>query len=225
MFEPAIAEAVCPWPTVERAGTPVVSLKSVGGASEVLSQQFQIHRCRTGTNTCVDAQQHRPLAVPWFDRGLGRTNRTSLTPYPQEALQTKYTDPVGKRMKFQGGKNEEELPLYKSVKFHSEWLHNLEDREMIVVNVVNPTAGRNVCVAMAEMLTMLGDEEERDIGFAGSDRTRLTEGWNKVCEYQPATPTLNHSIMMIIPSPYGPFGHQSLKQLVFSLRLRVCCEL
>ena len=98
-------------------------------------------------------------------------------------------------MKFQGGKNEEELPLYKSVQFHSEWLHKLEDREMIVVNVVNPTAGRNVCVAMAEMLTMLGDEQERDIGFAGSDRSRLTEGWNKVCEYQPATPTLNNSTM------------------------------
>jgi hypothetical protein len=127
--------------------SPVIAVKSVGGASERIAHAFE-HRQKIQPNKAPGSGLNRP-------RGFSN----------------QYPDAV-----FQGIDNEQFLDVGFSV--FSEHA-SVEDREMIVVDAVNPAVGQVIQKQMAELLTMNGaDTEERQLGFAATERARFTKAWN-----------------------------------------------
>eukprot|EP01048_Picozoa_sp_COSAG05_P017819 COSAG05_NODE_2499_length_2978_cov_2.990622_2_plen_79_part_00 len=54
---------------------------------------------------------------------------------------------------------------------------------MIVVDAVNPAVGQVVQKQMAELLTMAGGTDERQLGFAACERARFQKAWNFAALY------------------------------------------
>ena len=52
-----------------------------------------------------------------------------------------------------------------------------DERELIVVDCNNPDVGKRLQKEMAELLTMQGASEEKMIGFAASEKARLSKAW------------------------------------------------
>jgi hypothetical protein len=124
---------------------PVMALKSVGGASELLAQKFEEYKNKK--QSVKDSRRWKnPVSM--------------LGPYDDNAI-----DPH----------------LKESITFSVP--PQAESRELIVVDVTNPSAGKEVSINMAEMLTMVGDEMTRSIGYNPAERDRITAGWDKAALY------------------------------------------
>ena len=54
-----------------------------------------------------------------------------------------------------------------------------DDEEMMVVDVLNPNVGTKIVRQMAEMLTMVDDNDTKTMDFAQQEKTRI----NEVCTY------------------------------------------
>lgn len=50
-----------------------------------------------------------------------------------------------------------------------------EDEEMMVVDVLNPNVEKKIVRQMAEMLTMVDDNDTKSMDFATQERTRINE--------------------------------------------------
>ena len=113
--------------------TPVLAIKSVGGASEFLAQLFET-------------------------RQIGGPNDTGRKPgfqprFPQAAI----------------------APEFRNVYFVPP--EDVDERELICVDCSNPDVGKRLQKEMAELLTMQGASEEKMIGFAASEKARLSKAW------------------------------------------------
>ena len=118
---------------------PVISIKSVGGASEYLARHFQnMHVVPDHTTAVVNSISS--TVIPWKNQsgsnGAILNNRMSKRPYPDLALDT-------------GEK------LIESIVFNKETFAGLDAREMMVVDLVNPAAGWNSYVGLGDMLMMV----------------------------------------------------------------------
>lgn len=142
--------------------SPVLAVKSVGGASEKVASVFEA-RQRNDPGKAPGVSPNRPVM---YSDQYAATSLEGVI--PSELISKHYDGAAGAGV----------------VSDASD--ESADDREMIVVDVVDPSAGQHVQKDIAALITMgrgggsgggAGLSDRRQIGFAAGERARFDRAW------------------------------------------------
>lgn len=180
---------------------PVVTLKSTGGAADVLAQEFERRIGRLDPETGEIKDHHDrvgdKIKYPEEDvlqngkekfracKDLQGLEVPSLLNYGRAVPAFAHQGSITQGLPYPDDalvpKKGEKDCLLGNVHFNHTG--DLDDSELMLVDVVDPLSGQLLQRNMADMLTKAGGDDELKLGFGPAERARIETAWDDAISY------------------------------------------
>eukprot|EP01043_Picozoa_sp_COSAG02_P049043 COSAG02_NODE_4887_length_4863_cov_3.936818_4_plen_313_part_00 len=171
---------------------PVISFKTCGGASELLSRMIDLrHERDRHKNDQPQPKKRPPKPQKRFDLCVASTHadRDVEAPPVIETDETKF--PLGPHKpevliggEFTSASTDADGRL--ETVFFEGAIERALPEELIVIDLhpENKKAGVNCQIQMTQMLTMIGGDEERQLGFKPAERQSMAKAWDHSIRFE-----------------------------------------
>ncbi len=168
---------------------PVISFKTCGGASELLSRMIDLRHERDKRK---NLEQSKPKKIPTKSQ-----KRFDLCAAGANADRDVENPPMNASDEFPRGPHTEEVLMggpFASASadavgpevFFDGAIERALSEELIVIDLhpQNKKAGAQCQIEMAQMLTMIGGDEERQLGFKPAERQSMAKAWDHSIRFE-----------------------------------------